>query len=730
MTQDLSPIFDAAAKQYGLDPDLLRAQARVESNFNPGAVSPQGAVGLMQLLPATAKSLGVDPTDATQSIYGAAALMRQNLDRYNGNLEQAVAAYHGGTDPANWGPKTANYVDQVAGTFGKLKQQGASPGAAVDPVTAALQQAPQMPSATTPSGTPGNQPQGAGQAAADPVAAALSRPQINLPPLTADPTDGMSTMEKFWAGAGKSVHDLGLGTGQLLRMGIEKIAPPQKTTADLVTGGPAHSFADTLGLPTQADIDESKRLDAPLMQTGAGVAGDIAGNVATTVLPLGWAARGAEAANLGRTALLARTLANPTTYAKAAVAGATLANLQPVASDESRGANTLIGAAAGPLGLGIANGVGRLATPVRNALDPVAQKAVDTLRSAGIPLDLAQATGSPFWSRVRSSLSDNIFTAGGQQAQREAQQQQFNSAVLKTMGATGTAATPDVMGGARDALNDTIGDVLSRNRVQMTPQSLGDLATTQGLASESEKGPVVSIINRITDAMDGNGQIDGQVAYGIKKDLDRMGSSADSDLAYFARQARGTLMDAMNGSLSGADQQAFSTARGQMANMFNIERAVDKTGTGNISPQRLAATMNTGRNRSISVYGNGPQDLADLAKAGAQILPDKLPNSGTTARMAMQLLPGLMTGAGTYAATGDPMEALKFGGGVIALPKLAQALLNSPASVNALTGGYAPNAVKSMAAALSRNKALAAALMRAPGSALGVQPQALPAPQQ
>jgi len=249
--------------------------------------------------------------------------------------------------------------------------------------------------------------------------------------------------------------------------------------------------------------------------------------------------------------------------------------------------------------------------------------------------------------------------------------------------------------------------------VQMTPQALGDLANTQGLAMEGEKRPVVSIINRITDAMDGNGNIDGQVAYGIKKDLDRMASSPDSDLAYFARQTRSTLMDAMNASLSGADQQAFSTARGQMANMFNIDRAVDKTGTGNISPQRLAAALNAGRNRTISVYGNGPQELSDLAKAGAQILPDKLPNSGTTARMMMQMLPGLLTGAGTYAATGDPMESLKYGAGIIALPKLAQTALNNQTLVKALMGGYAPDALKKATGVVQKNPALAAALLRA-----------------
>ncbi|CAM3885396.1 lytic transglycosylase domain-containing protein [Roseateles saccharophilus] len=734
MTQpNLDPVFQAAAQRFGVDPDLLRAQAHVESGFDSGAVSPKGAVGLMQILPSTAKALGVDPTDPAQSILGAAALMRQNLDRYQGNLEAAVAAYHGGTDPANWGPKTQGYVTKVANTFQAIKgnagmlpmDKPSAPAPGDDPVIAALT-----------AGAPASGPQGARQPAqgVDPVIAALTgqptttaQPQNSASPTPYDPTADMSTWQKVMAGAGKAVVDIGRGGGQLLRHGIEAIAPPEKGVSDLVTGGAGHSFADTLGLPTQADIDYAKQLDAPLMRTGAGTAGYIGGNLATTLLPLGLAAKGAQAANMTRSAALAQQLMNPGTYKAAAAGGALLANLQPVASDESRVENTLWGAAGGAGGKALAAGLGRVATPVQNALTPVAQKAVDTLRGAGVPLDLAQTTGSPFWNRVRSSLSDNVFTAGGQQEMRDAQQQAYNAAVLKTMGADAPAATSDVMGDARRQLNAKIGDVLSRNQVQIDMPALNQLAATQAAAAESEKGPAVKIINRIVDSMDGQGNIDGQVAYGIKKDLDRMGSSADSDLAHFARQTRSTLMDSMNASLSGADQQTFSQARGQMANMFNIERAVDKTGTGNISPQRLAAALNTARNRSFSVYGNGPQDLVNLAQAGAQVLPDKLPNSGTTARMFMQALPGLVTGAGTYAATGDPLEAAKYAGGVVALPKLAQMLLNNPASVRRLSQGVGSPAVQAMLQKATKNQALGAALMRAPAAGLTAP---LPAPQQ
>jgi len=546
-------------------------------------------------------------------------------------------------------------------------------------------------------------------------------------PAPYDPTADMSTWEKLMAGAGKAVYDIGRGSGMLLRKGIEAVAPPQKTLTNLVVGGPGHSFADTLGLPTQADIDDAKRLDAPLMRTGAGTVGYIGGNLAATLLPLGLVAKGAQAANMTRGAMIADQLMNPSTYKAAAASGAALANLQPVASDESRLENTLWGAAGGTGGKALAATLGRIAAPVQNTLAPIAQKAVDTLRGAGVPLDLAQATGSPFWNRVRSSLGDNVFTSGAQQEMRDTQQQAFNTAVLKTMGADGSAATPDVMGATRNRLNDVMADILDRNSAQVSDDTLGRLASIQGSALENEKGPVAKIINRITDSIGPDGSIPGQVAYGIKKDLDMMASSPDSTLAKLARDTRSAVMDAVNGSLSGEDQQAFATARGQMRNMFAVEPAIDKAGTGNISPMRLAAALGTAKNRSASVYGYGPQELNDLARAGAQLLPDKLPNSGTAARMLMGVLPGMVTGAGAYAASGDPVEALKFAGGTIAAPKLAQMLLNHPGSVKLLSQSVGSSTARAALEAASKNEALAAALTRMPAAGLTAP---LPLPQQ
>lgn len=116
---DYEPLIQSAAKASGIDPDLLRAHMQVESSGNPQAVSPQGAVGLMQLMPATAKALGVkDATDPKQAIPAAARLIRQNLDASNGDVATAIRMYHGGPDQKQWGPKTDTYTQKVMATMG------------------------------------------------------------------------------------------------------------------------------------------------------------------------------------------------------------------------------------------------------------------------------------------------------------------------------------------------------------------------------------------------------------------------------------------------------------------------------------------------------------------------------------------------------------------------------------------------------------------------------------
>jgi hypothetical protein len=88
-------LFEQAGARYGIDPSVLASVARHESGFDPNAVSPAGALGLMQIMPGTARGLGVDPMDPRQAVDGAARLLSGHLQQF-GSLDLALAAYNAG----------------------------------------------------------------------------------------------------------------------------------------------------------------------------------------------------------------------------------------------------------------------------------------------------------------------------------------------------------------------------------------------------------------------------------------------------------------------------------------------------------------------------------------------------------------------------------------------------------------------------------------------------------
>jgi soluble lytic murein transglycosylase-like protein len=117
---ELVRMIDVAARRQNLDPVLVREVARQESGFRPCAVSPKGAEGLMQLMPATQIQLQVqNPFSAQQSLEAGSKLLKQLLDRYHGDVTLALSAYNAGparVDAAGGVPKiveTQNYVSDI-----------------------------------------------------------------------------------------------------------------------------------------------------------------------------------------------------------------------------------------------------------------------------------------------------------------------------------------------------------------------------------------------------------------------------------------------------------------------------------------------------------------------------------------------------------------------------------------------------------------------------------------
>jgi hypothetical protein len=191
-----------------------------------------------------------------------------------------------------------------------------------------------------------------------------------------DPTNGMSTSDRFLAGAGKAFKDLGRGVGQMGRAVLPTAA------------------GDALGLPTDQDIDEVKRLDAPLMATTAGTVGNVVGDVAA--------------------ALPAAFLPGGATLPGAALMGTAMGAAQPTGTGDSRLKNAAIGGAAGAGGVLAGRGIAAGVKGAKALAEPFTEGgrqaiAGRTLERFGVNAgDVAGATNAPTLTGARQTLADQI----------------------------------------------------------------------------------------------------------------------------------------------------------------------------------------------------------------------------------------------------------------------------------------------------------------------------------
>lgn len=393
-----------------------------------------------------------------------------------------------------------------------------------------------------------------------------------------DPTGTFS--ENLAAGAGKAVMDMGRGSGQFLRSMM-----PEK-------------FANRLGLPTQADIDEAKRLDAPLMRTGGGIAGNIAGTLAV----------------LGPTAMIP----GANTYAGAAVLGGLTGAAQPVASGESRALNTTIGTAGGIAGKAggdwIANKIGAKLADKLNAGAGIAatnaerDSTLSAARGAGFVVPPSQATDDMI-PRALEGFSNKISV---QQTASKRNQDIANAMARKALGlADDTPLNEATMRAVRDAAGeayDRVGALKSINWDHDFERQVSALARSKmgGVTSN----PADEAIDALMTELRGLKAVKGDALIADIKNLREMakanygaaqragGDVGKSALAEAQQKAATMLEDLaernlMHNKAPASLIQDFRAARKLMAKSYSVENAM-REGSGNVDLRKLAAQLNKG----------------------------------------------------------------------------------------------------------------------------------------
>ena len=123
----INEVINQAAEKYDIDANLIRSVIKAESNFNPSATSPRGAMGLMQLMPETANELGVkNAYDPRENVMGGARYLKMLLSRYDGQVDLALAAYNWGMGNVEKKPdrlpaETLSYIDKVNSYYQDMK---------------------------------------------------------------------------------------------------------------------------------------------------------------------------------------------------------------------------------------------------------------------------------------------------------------------------------------------------------------------------------------------------------------------------------------------------------------------------------------------------------------------------------------------------------------------------------------------------------------------------------
>lgn len=455
---------------------------------------------------------------------------------------------------------------------------------------------------------------------------------------TYNPTEGMSGSQKFFAGVGKAMTDMGRGVGQ------------------------------TLGLVSRQDVEESRKLDQALMNTGAGTAGNIVGNIAT----------------LAPTAFIPGV----NTVRGAATLGAITGALQPSVSTEETIANTGFGAAGGAAGQKLAQTAGRFFGGNQNAnaaanigpgysganasaqgsvntsvrgggagfgsVDPSdignlsagQQKIMQWGRENGFQLTPGQASGSRALQQMEAKLESQPMTSGTFNRIKDANQAQLNRFAGKAIGENTDNLSSDVLEAAKDRISGVYKMVADDRARKIDPdQFLGRLAQLeddfQGLIYSSSGTPISPLENPLIKRMFGyaeSGQATGKQLQDLASRLGKAGAdqmttaSGNRQLGMAMLQAKDIADDLLEQGLSGQTAKMFSDARSQYRNLMLLtsRQGVVNPASGNVSGGALASALQ-GKDRTGYLFNKNQGDLYNAARF-AQAFKPIVGDSGTATR--------------------------------------------------------------------------------------------------
>jgi hypothetical protein len=476
---------------------------------------------------------------------------------------------------------------------------------------------------------------------------------------TYSPTEGMSNTELFLAGAGKALTDLGRGVGQVV------------------------------GLVSRKDVAESRRLDKPLMNTGAGLTGNIVGNVAAT-LP---------------------TMAIPgvNTLRGAAIVGGGLGLAQPSVSTGETVGNTLLGTAGGAAGQQIAQKVAMGLAGTRNTqqyqnamvsratgqpsvratgggytFGSVGDDASAGLTRSqanlakegeklGFKLTPGQASGSRSLQQLEAKLESQPMTSGTFNAIKDQNQKTLNRIAANAIGESSDSLDSTVLANATDRIGNVYKMVADKTPKRIDPDSFlqrmaGIEQEFEGLANISQNPLVNKLFSFATKGETTREQLQ-DVASKLGKAATAQMTSANGDrqLGMALFQVKDFADDLLQEGLKGETQKAFREARQQYRNLMLLtqRQGVVNPSTGNVQGNALASVLQQ-KDRQGFLLGRNDSDLYKAARF-AQAFRPIVGDSGTATRSTlvspMDILLTAPFNVATRAYTSAPVTNVARGAG-------------------------------------------------------------------